>query len=495
MSQARVLAHVFGDCPSSGRFPADVLTMSDARSSDRQKKDRGVCARDWSLFFYLYSPIMELRAEKTYPGRMKSMANMVVRTNVFALNAHRNMKNVGAEQQRASNRLASGFRINSAADDAAGLAISETMRAQIRGLDQASRNAQDGQALINTAEGGMQEIQNMMQRIRELTVQAANDTNDVTNRRQISLEINQLMEEIDSMADRVEFNGMALLNGTLGANANVAVRNQLLDFISDLSEAALKVVSYIDPDTDATVTGTGISLDDLAAALGNQLGTTVETTDILNALNRAGIVMTQEQLDVIASGTLKIDSTLEESVWGSAEVTVADARTFIALLSSVADVFSGNVWFQTGANSDQGMLASVSDMRIFRDGDGNDENLAGLGAAMGGFVRHWQNEFITDGLTDGGQDVSFLINFVEDGLRFVSNARANLGAYSNRLDFTSRSLDISSENLSDAESRVRNTDMAREMMRFTMSNVLQQAAVSMLAQANQLPNNLLQLLR
>ena len=95
----------------------------------------------------------------------------------------------------------------------------------------------------------------------------------------------------------------------------------------------------------------------------------------------------------------------------------------------------------------------------------------------------------------GGQDVSFLINFVEDGLRFVSNARANLGAYSNRLDFTSSSLDISSENLSDAESRVRNTDMAREMMRFTMSNVLQQAAVSMLAQANQLPNNLLQLLR
>ena len=101
------------------------------------------------------------------------MANMVVRTNVFALNAHRNMKNVSAEQQRSSNRLASGFSINNAADDAAGLAISETMRAQIRGLDQVSRNAQDGQALIFTAEGGMQEIQNMMQRIRELTVQAA----------------------------------------------------------------------------------------------------------------------------------------------------------------------------------------------------------------------------------------------------------------------------------------------------------------------------------
>ena len=200
------------------------------------------------------------------------MANMVVRTNVFELNAHRNMKNVGAEQQRSSNRLASGFRINSAADDAAGLAISETMRAQIRGLDQASRNAQDGQALINTAEGGMQEIQNMMQRIRELTVQAANDTNTITNRDQIGLEINQLLQEIDQMAGRVEFNGMVLLDGTLGMNTSFELRDNILNHVGELRKGIFEAVSSNGTPT-VSVTFQGISNRvDFAAQLADALG-------------------------------------------------------------------------------------------------------------------------------------------------------------------------------------------------------------------------------
>ena len=285
------------------------------------------------------------------------MANMVVRTNVFALNAHRNMRNVGADQQRASQRLSSGYRINSAADDAAGLAISETMRAQIRGLDQASRNAQDGQALINTAEGGMQEIQNMFQRVRELLVQASNDTNTDTNRDQINLEMAALLEEVDAMASRVEFNGMTLLDGSYATTA---------------------------------------------------------------------------------------------------------------------------LFFQIGANSDQNLTVNIEDMRL-------DEILSrGTGISAG--------DLDISGVTTG-EEIHALIDEIQGALDDISMQRAKLGAVSNRLDFTTKSLEISSENLSDAESRVRNTDMAKEMMNFTMANVLQQAAVSMLAQANQLPNNLLQLLR
>jgi flagellin len=352
------------------------------------------------------------------------MSNMVVRTNIFALNAHRNLKNVGADQNRASNRLSSGFRINSAADDAAGLAISESMRAQIRGLDQASRNAQDGQALIQTAEGGMQEIQNMVQRIRELTVQAANDTNTEDNRNEhIALEIRNLLLEINDMANRVEYNGMVLLNG---------------DF------------------SNGVTTGYGNG-----------------------------------------------------------------------------DFGQGGLHFQVGANENQLMWTSVRNMQLLTEGaaTGGQAHQAlttpgSLGQAMHTFVQNWNTIFSEEGFNAAGglvtavpsvatqgfefgginnagipagstqaQALSALIESIESGIQFTSLARAELGAVSNRLEYTMRSLDISSENLSDAESRVRNADMAREMMAFTMANVLQQASVSMLAQANQLPNNLLQLLR
>lgn len=148
------------------------------------------------------------------------MSNMVVQTNVLALNAHRNIKVIGAKQSNASQKLSSGYRINNAADDAAGLAISEKMRSQIRGLDMASKNASDGQSLINTAEGGLQEIDNMLQRIRELTVQASTDTNDQAtetdiqgDRRKIQDEIDSLTAEIDSMAERVEFNKKKVISG------------------------------------------------------------------------------------------------------------------------------------------------------------------------------------------------------------------------------------------------------------------------------------------
>jgi flagellin len=314
------------------------------------------------------------------------------------------MKNVGTDQNRASARLSSGFRITSAADDAAGLAISESMRAQIRGLDQASRNTQDGQALVQTAEGGLQEIQNMMQRIRELAVQAANDTNTHENRAEhIALEVWQLNREIEEISNRVEFNGMQILNSlnpqsifgsdTLGGGMRFQVganQNQLMRLRLDLNELQSQVPYNISDNGAITHVGGPSRLSVFQAIVGS--------------LNHVALAMEQR---------------------------------------------------------------------------------SGVNPILG----------TTHTYVEGALDISQMIGLADHYVNLVSNMRAELGAVMNRMEFTMRSLDISGENLSDAESRVRNTDMAREMMRFTMANVLQQASVSMLSQANQLPNNLLQLLR
>ncbi len=285
------------------------------------------------------------------------MSNMVVNTNVLALNAHRSMKRVGADQAKSSAKLSSGERINSAADDAAGLAISEKMRAQIRGLDQASRNSQDAISLVQTADGGLQEVQNMVQRARELTVQAGNDTLTTTDRKKIDLELNQLGEEVSAMATKVQFNTKNLLSGTGNS-------------------------------------GTGVYKMQVGANCGQQL-----------KIDLSSITLTNLNIATGSGGGNKLDTTL-------------------------------------GATATDELLKAL---------DADLEN--------------------------------------------ISTQRANLGAYQNRLEYTVKALDISSENLSASESRIRDTDMAKEMMKLTRSNVLQSAAMNMLGQANQAPQNLLQILR
>ena len=282
-------------------------------------------------------------------------ANTVVRTNMLSINAHRNLGLVANQQSRASQRLSSGFRINSASDDAAGLAISETMRAQIRGLDQASRNAQDGISLIQTAEGGLAVIGDMVNRIRELVVQASNDTYTSDDRALIQLEIDQLIEEIEATAQRIEFNTMALLDG------------------EGLTELHLQI----------------------------------------------------------------------------------------------------------GANDGNGLLV---------EWDGFADILEDVHVALGEIGD-------LDELADqDGADIAAMLEGIDAVLTSVNEARANMGALINRLEFTIENLDMTSENLSASESRIRDADMAREMMSLTQANVLQQAAISMLAQANQAPQSVLQLL-
>ena len=284
------------------------------------------------------------------------MSNTVVRTNVMAMNSHRNLGLVANQQARASRNLSSGFRINSAADDAAGLAISEGMRSQIRGLNQASRNSQDGISLIQTAEGYADTITELMQRGRELAVQGANDTNNSAQRVHIQNEMTQIQLEVNRIWDHSTFNGEAVFTTLLGGAFHLQVG----------------------ADT---------------AAGGNVI-------DITNELGTA----------------------------------VADTGT--AITDFTADM-TGNA---THANF---------------------------------------NAAITD---------------VNTRLNQVATLRAGLGAVQNRLEFTIDNLNVASENMSAAESRIRDADMGAEMMRLTQANVLQQAATAMLAQGNQAPQSVLQLL-
>jgi len=304
------------------------------------------------------------------------MSNMVVNTNILALNSHRNLSKVGIAQQKASSRLSSGLRVNSAADDAAGLAISEKMRAQIRGLDMATKNTQDGISMIQTAEGGLQEIENMAQRIRELTVQAANDSNEQEDRKKIGAEVRQLLDEIQDMAKRTEFNKKKILSGKYASSAPGGVTKLYLQVgANDKQLISFKI---------GALTTTGLSA---------------------------------------------------------------------AITSGGAGVFPG---FSAG------MHFSKIDSAI------------NTGAAT---------------------LISKFVAVAEAAITLVTDERAKLGAVQNRLEYTMNNLKISSENLSASESRIRDTDMAKEMMNLTRANILQQASTSMLAQANQAPQSVLQLLQ
>ncbi|WP_252312060.1 flagellin [Sinobaca sp. H24] len=276
---------------------------------------------------------------------------MIINTNVSAMNAHRQLGANQANMQNSMEKLSSGSRINKAGDDAAGLAISEKMRAQVKGLDQASRNAQDGISMIQTAEGALNETHDILQRMRELAVQASNDTNVDQDRDALQNEFKELGNEIERIKDNTQFNKQNLLDGTAGASGTVSI----------------------------------------------QVGA-----------NAAEIT----ELDFTTSGV-----NLSGTVSG---IQAQDISTF------------------------SGAQAAITE--------------------------------------------------VEDKIKTVSEGRSYLGAMQNRLDYTITNLDNASENLSAAESRVRDVDMAKEMMEMTKNNILSQASQSMLAQANQQPQSVLQLL-
>lgn len=394
---------------------------------------------------------------------------MIINHNIAALNTHRQLGSNNAAASKNLEKLSSGLKINKAGDDAAGLAISEKMRGQIRGLDMAAKNSQDGISLIQTAEGALNETHDILQRMRELATQAANDTNTSSDRGEIQKEINSLTSEINRIGNTTEFNTQKLLNG----------------------DKAAEYTSKSSIELDLTnMTAGSVSLMGKTAAWDTDLATTI--TNLETAINDDPALA--GKYTVTATGTgIKVETTVNGSTEGMTSSIASATGVVAGDVTTTEGTFDDTkaLNFQIGANENQGMKLDISDMRAAALGITS----TGTGGSLG----------VTDGtsstITEQALDVSThdsaaaAVTKIQSAIDQVSGERSKLGATQNRLEHTINNLGTSSENLTAAESRIRDVDMAKEMMSFTKNNILTQAAQAMLAQANQAPQGVLQLLR
>ncbi|MGE7906114.1 flagellin [Peribacillus sp. NPDC094092] len=421
---------------------------------------------------------------------------MIINHNISALNTHRQLSSATNAQSKSMEKLASGMRINRAGDDAAGLAISEKMRGQIRGLDQASRNSQDAISLIQTAEGALNETTDILQRMRELATQASTDTNTTSDRGEIQKEMDSLTSEINRIGNTTEFNTQKLLNGSkdsaTGAQAAVEAEAAVAGSVTStgtLSTTAGDTV-VVDGKTfkvaaaDDAAAGEFTDLDGLVAAIKADADLSAKYT----ATNDGGQLKLEQKTGaesataatITGTGGLSVDAA--ETVDGSAEVKAKEAVEAGAGLQ-----------FQIGANENQSLTLEIGDMRA---------SALGLTGTGDGFTATTNVSNGTDSTgVESGLDVSnaknasAAITKIQTAIDTVSAERSKLGANQNRLEHTINNLGTSSENLTAAESRVRDTDMAKTMMEQTKNSILAQASQAMLAQANQQPQGVLQLLR
>lgn len=539
---------------------------------------------------------------------------MVVQHNISAMNANNAMTRNVSGLGKSTEKLSTGYAINRAADNAAGLAISEKMRSQIRGLSQATSNANDAISLIQTAEGGLQETEDILQRMRELSVQSANGTYTDEDREQIQHEVDALKAEIDRIAESTEFNEMKLLDGSLdGGVGNTGEYGPRygVELVQAGAATLSDNLSLEGSSITSSVTGVTVTLADAASGAGSENAEWSEDGKILTLNLKLGETYTQSQIDdLIKNATQAKDATQEatpaevdfnlkngiftftgdgESFTTETGVRAAsedvdvtgllmasgendkyadtikftsnnygvDTRTFT--LST--DVAAGKEWVETTTadevNSKNGEFtlhlstgveyseediekllaksgldydvtlsdaaAPDGDVKLYAQtkdataevaladgaGLGADKNLgAGEGLTFQIGANGVEDQRLTVNVSDmsstalgvGGLDISTqdgansAINKIDDAIKTVSSQRAKLGAVQNRLEHTVNSLSTAEENLQSAESQIRDTDMASEMIKYTKSNILQQASQSMLAQANQQPQGVLQLL-
>ena len=397
---------------------------------------------------------------------------MIINHNMNAMNAHRNMNSSTIAQGKAMEKLSSGLRINRAADDAAGLAISEKMRSQIRGLNQASRNAQDGISMIQTAEGALSETQAIGQRMRELAVQSANGTYTDEDRALINQEFLQLKDEIDRIATDTEFNGNKVLNGSLSGKEITAQRASAAVVggpLTGITEGDLEgIFGSVDP-TEIAKLGEGTFEIRIAHAVDPGTSVTIDLVDKSHFNGGKEYIMD--------SFTFDNPNANETFQLGGVTIEIEGLDTLIENGESAAFEFTNEVTkdedggtLQVGANKNQSIGISIDTMRSRELG------LGGVSVAT-------------------AADAQDAIQLIDDAVSRVSSQRADLGATQNRLEHTIASTDNTAENLQASESRIRDVDMAKEMMNLTRLNILQQASQAMLAQANQAPQNVLSILK
>ncbi|MDF2535992.1 MAG: flagellin [Bacillales bacterium] len=405
---------------------------------------------------------------------------MIINHNIAALNTLNQLSKNTNATQKSLEKLSSGLRINSAADDAAGLAISEKMKGQIRGLDQATRNSQDAISLAQTAEGSLSETQDILQRMRELAVQAGNDTNTDQDRQNIQDEINSLTSEVNRIGNTTEFNTQKLLNGDKDGSAAVTAVAGVAKFDLAASPTSNVVIDGTTLTYNASGDGTTSFKD--AATLATLIGNTTGIKDTYTAS--------------VATNTITLTQKPGQESSTAPVVTGSETSAFSVTTDGVTGKAAGTgtgLQFQIGANENQSLTLNISDMRASALG------ITGTGT---GFT---SSATVTDGTNnspvENALDVSDATNAgtavtkIQSAIDKVSSERSKLGATENRLDHTVNNLTTSSQNLTSAQSRITDVDMAAEMSNFTKNNILNQAAQAMLAQANQLPQGVLQLLR
>ncbi len=389
----------------------------------------------------------------------------VINTNVMSLNAQRNLSTSGSSLATTIQRLSSGLRINSAKDDAAGLAISERFSTQIRGLDVAVRNANDGISLAQTAEGAMVEIGNNLQRIRELSVQSANATNSDSDREALNSEVKQLVSEIDRVSRQTNFNGTKLLDGSfsgalfqIGADSGQTIG---INSIVNSSTSELGGGMYA-----AKQTSTAAVLGGTATAAGSLGG--MEINDI--AIDDVKVAIGDKAADVSKKLVNAINDKMDQTgVYASLD---KDGKLELTSLKSGED-FSFTAATAT-------------------DADGITLAFAGIGATATAAAGARDTVSGVDISSVAGAQKS--LSIIDDALKAVNSSRADMGAIQNRFTSTIANLGTTSENLSASRSRIRDADYAKETAELTRTQILQQAGTAMLSQANSSTQNVLSLL-
>ncbi len=496
---------------------------------------------------------------------------MRIQNNIMAMNAYRNYSNNTSALSKNLEKLSSGYKINRAGDDAAGLAISEKMRAQITGLEGAQSNAKDGISLVQTAEGALTEVHDMLNRMYSLAEQSANGTyENETDRAQLQKEVTQLKDEINRIADSSNFNGIQLLDGSMTAAegatsvtgldgaavtaAGGAAFTQDLTFtgtVTDGSTVSMEV-KYLDKDGKAQTATVTFAGKETAADMASAAATALQSVfgDGYTVSASSGKV-TIKANDVGANETQVFGFTVKDSAGGTVTTSVGAATAGkdnvygLAFGSkNVTDKLTFSVDGQTYEVVTRGQKAQDGNKAIYLDkstGTLNDDDVAsiaqqlkdyGVDASIDGTTKTTINIAASGSETKGGltlqigdtsdsfnqlnvsikdchtdslgiadldigtqEGAKAALETIENAINYVSDVRGTLGATQNRLDHTINNLSVMQENIQDAESTIRDTDVAEEMMSYTKNNILIQSAQAMLAQANQVPQGVLQLLQ
>ena len=390
---------------------------------------------------------------------------MRINHNISALNSWRSINNTNTDMGKTLERLSSGLRINRAGDDAAGLAISEKMRGQIRGLDMGIKNSEDAISLIQTAEGALTEVHSILGRMRELAVQASSDTNTDVDRNQVQAELNQLREEIDRISRTTEFNTKKLLDGKIEGFRGVA---------------DIKVVTGGNINVQAKQNGTStVQEGTFVIEVGQLKGNVTSELDVRVVHINSNGAIASSVVTSLSKGSLAVNGV--KFSWNSTAFKISQFDGSLPMEEVVDSavvrteaVYTTNkqLIFQIGANEGHNMVAGIDNM-----------SAGALGLSTSTLKVTDQNS------------AERTIMVIDSAIHKVSTARAAVGAIQNRLEHTISNLGVASENLTAAESRIRDADMAKEMMQYTKQQILLQSSMSMLAQANAQPQNVLQLLR